>query len=224
MPLATGASAQALNALANVAPSTNLIGWASLHNAYSTTGANELPTTGFTPNYARVAVSWQTPTSTNQVALVSSPLPSPHNVPPGSTVAFIGLWSLQTGGTFAGMGANGGFTQYAFTSTAHTGTPADTLIAPGNPYTAGQQVITLAGQTAAANQYPSGLTVGQVYFVINPGSGATAGQFQLSTSAGGSAVNLGSAAGAGIVQAIALETFTGVNGTFQLNSDTLTVI
>lgn len=74
-------------------------GWASLHSADpGATGTSELA--GGSPAYARKAVSWAAPsggsgdTSANMT----------FDVPAGSTVAYWGLWSAASGGTFYGSG------------------------------------------------------------------------------------------------------------------------
>lgn len=212
MPLTTTADNPALAAITGVNPSTNLAAYASLHSAYSATGANEL--TG--GSYARQALTWGT-ASGGQISLTGTYTFGP--LAASVTVAFVGLWSLASGGTstnFAGMGANGGATMYAFTSTTHTGSPADTLTAPGSSYTNGTAVVVWSGVGATT---PSGLTVGTIYYVI----GASGVTFQLSATSGGSAVNLGTSAGSGLIQAITIETFGGSGGSFTLTGDTLSI-
>lgn len=203
MPFTGTAEAQMLDALAGGAP-TSIIGFASLHTAYSATGANEL--SGGSPAYARKAITWSA-ASGGSKASSSSPV---FDVPPGTTVAFVGLWSASTSGTFAGMGANGGATQYAFTAAAST----DVLTTPGSTYTNGQTVVVFP---AAGATLPAPLTAGSIYYVVNA-SGAT---LKLSTVSGGTAIDL-TADGAGIIQGVTLESY-GAQGTFTLSSDTLTI-
>lgn len=207
MPYSATAINQELDALANVAPSTNLIGYAALHSAYSATGANEL--TGGSPAYARVAVSWSASAGGSKSL---SATPSPFNVPASSTIAFVGLWSALTAGTFAGMGANGAATPYAFTAT--NASPA-VFTAPGNSYGAGQAVVLFPG---AGGTIPTGFTLGTIYYVSSPSGGT----FQLSASSGGASI-VSTSAGSGLVQAVTLEVY-GSQGTFQLSSDALSVI
>lgn len=70
----------------------------SLHSADpSTTGANEL--TGGSPAYARKAVSGGSAASGGSV-LISANLT--FDVPAGSTVAYCGMWSASTAGTYYG--------------------------------------------------------------------------------------------------------------------------
>jgi hypothetical protein len=216
VPLVTVAESAALDALNNVAPSVNYIGWASLHSTYSATGANEL--TGGSPAYARVGASGGGPLSWSSASAGSKALaatPAVFNVPGGSPVpqqvAFVGLWSLQSGGVFGGMGANGGFPAYGFTAA----TSGNTFTAPGSSYSNGQQVVLWAGQGATT---PGGFTVGTISYVIS----ASGAQFSLSATLAGGAVTV-SAAGSGLVQAIAVEQYA-AQGNFTLSQETLSVL
>lgn len=218
MPFTTTADAQALDALNSTFGSfTPVIAWASLHYAYSSTGANEL--SGGSPAYGRVSLTWAA-ASTGAGTKALSTTPGAFNVPGFNTVvagqntpvAFIGLWSAQTNGTFAGMGPNGGFSPYAFTATSAS--PC-VFTAPGTSYTAGQSVVLLPA--AGSGAIPTGFTAGTIYYVSAP-SGAT---FSLAATNGGTAIN-SSSTGSGLVQAIAVESYA-VQGTFQLNSETLQI-
>jgi hypothetical protein len=70
--------------------------YASVHSAYSTSGASELSG----GSYARVAVTWGSPAS-GTVSLSGTPYTI--NTPASSTAAYVGYWSALTGGTFQGM-------------------------------------------------------------------------------------------------------------------------
>lgn len=207
MPFSTTALNQMLDALNGGTPTT-IIRWVSLHTAYSTTGTNEL--TGGSPAYARQDINthWSAASSGSKATDGTA---FTFNVPTLTTVAFVGLWSASTAGTFAGMGANGGQTQFGFTALAST----DVFTAPGSTYSNGDTVVVFPGAGATL---PTGVTAGTIYFVVSV-SGAT---FSLSATSGGSAINL-TADGAGIVQKIVTETFN-AQGTFTLNTDTLTVV
>lgn len=79
---------------AGVDAMTDLMGWASLHDdTPGTTGANEL--TG--GSYARKQVTWGS--ASGGVASLVGTLPT-FDVPGGSTVAYVGLFSAEEGGTF----------------------------------------------------------------------------------------------------------------------------
>ena len=71
--------------------------YASLHSADpGENGANEL--TGGSPAYARKAITWS---AADEGAMDDSNIPA-FNVPAGSTVLYVGLWSHLTVGTFYG--------------------------------------------------------------------------------------------------------------------------
>ena len=76
-------------------------GFASAHSGDpgATGTANEL--SGGSPAYARKAITWATATAAAPSVKALSGFPT-FDVPPGSTVAFIGLWTLATGGTYGG--------------------------------------------------------------------------------------------------------------------------
>ena len=206
MPFTSTAEAQMLDALSNqsgVAP-TNIVAFASLHSAYSATGLNEL--TGGSPAYARKAITWS-PAGGSSKSSSNSPV---FDVPASSTVAFVGLWSAATSGTFAGMGPNGGSSQFAFTAS----TTGNTFTVPGSSYTVGQAVVLFPGAGATL---PTPYTAGTIYYVIT----ASGTAITLSATSGGLVVTV-TAAGAGIVQAVTIESYGG-QGTFTLSTDTLTI-
>jgi hypothetical protein len=205
MPFTGTADNQMLDALANIAPTSNIIGFASLHTAYSATGANEL--TGGSPAYARKAITWSAAAAGSKAAS-SAPV---FDIPAATTVAFVGLWSLVSAGTFAGMGANGGATQFACTAAVS----GNLFTAPGSAYANGNTVVLFPGAGATL---PGGFTAGTIYYVVSA-AGAT---FSLSATSGGAAITV-SAAGAAIVQGITTESY-GAQGTFTLSSDTLTIV
>lgn len=77
-------------------------GFASLHTGDpgATGSANEVA--GGSPAYARKAITWASATSaTPSVKALNGTLPT-WDVPAGTTVAFVGLWTLVAGGTYAG--------------------------------------------------------------------------------------------------------------------------
>jgi hypothetical protein len=71
--------------------------YASLHSDDpSTTGANEI--SGGSPAYARKAITWNTASAGN---LDNNANPV-FDVPAGTTIKYVGLWSAVTSGTFYG--------------------------------------------------------------------------------------------------------------------------
>lgn len=91
MALVNAAKNAMLDELATVAV------FVSLHTADpGTTGTNEV--TGGSPAYARKAITWN---AASAGALDSSNAPV-FDVPAGTTITHVGLWSASSGGTFYG--------------------------------------------------------------------------------------------------------------------------
>lgn len=91
MPLNDTAKNLMLDALAAVAV------YASCHTADpGTNGANEV--TGGSPAYARKSITWNA-AATGALDDSNAPV---FDIPAGTTVAFVGLWSALTNGTFYG--------------------------------------------------------------------------------------------------------------------------
>jgi hypothetical protein len=205
VPFSTTALDQALDALNGGSP-TSVIAYASLHTAYSSTGTSEL--TGGSPAYARQAVTWSSAAAGSKA---SASIAAAFNVPASTTVAFVGLWSAVSSGTFAGMGPAGAGTQYAFTC---TNASPGVLTAPGSGYSNTQTVVVFNGAGATI---PAAFTVGTVYYIVSA-AGAT---FSLAATSGGSPINT-AGTGAGLVQAVTLEAYSG-QGTYSVSSETLQI-
>ena len=180
--------------------------YASLHSAYSSTGAHEL--SGGSPAYARLAVTWGSAAS-NSMSLTGTPYS--FNVPASSTVEFIGFWDSLSGGNFEAMFPAGNATAYAFSAPSAT----STLLAPGSAYAATQPVVVFVTGGATL---PAGLTAGTIYYIVSPSSDS----FQLSATSGGSAITL-TGDGSGIVQAITSEVFSGA-GDYSLSSGSVSLV
>jgi hypothetical protein len=74
--------------------------FASAHTADpGQTGTSEV--TGGSPAYARKAVTWTGATSATPSVAALATLPV-FDIPGSTTLAYVGLWSLVTGGTFYG--------------------------------------------------------------------------------------------------------------------------
>lgn len=79
---------------------TALSGYASLHTGDpGGTGASEV--TGGSPAYARKAVTWAAAGGGS----VTTSASATFDVPGSTTIAYMGLWSASTGGTFYGGAA-----------------------------------------------------------------------------------------------------------------------
>jgi len=169
MPLENAGRHAALGGLASAAT------YISLHGAIpNSSGSNEL----VGGSYARKQVIWDSPASgamANDGALS-------HNVPAGSTVACYGLWSALTTGTYYGYVPLNGSPR-GFGSVDATDVTNDTITSNGHGLANDQRVFVTA---VNAEPLPTGLAAGTLYYVIN----ATTDTFKLSTTSGGSAVNL----------------------------------
>jgi hypothetical protein len=159
------------------------------------TGANEVA--GGT--YARVACAFGASSGGTRSLTAAVNL----SIPAGTTVRWLSLWN---GSTFVGYSPNAGSPK-EFMVTPST----DTFSASAHGYVAGQKV-TIYGDTV-----PSGLTEGNIYFIVNP----TTDTFQLSASSGGSVIDVTTTGGSAcVVSSIAEESYAG-GGTHTINLWTL---
>lgn len=200
MPWNDAAKAVTQNALLRgTDPSTGYVQFASLHTAYDAAGGNEV--SGGSPAYARKAIAFS---AASAGANDSSTNPT-FDVPASTTVAFKGLWSAETGGTFYGMFPLGGAS--ANNPFIFAGESTDDVITcvEDHGFSDTDTVVVFG------DSLPTGLTAGTIYYVRD----STARTFKLATTSGGTAITL-SADGVGIVQAITTETF-GAQGTFEVS-------
>ena len=92
MPYSSYGKNAMLNALGALA------GFVSLHTANpGDTGTSEV--TGGSPPYARKAIAWGSAAAGSMIKTATNPA---FDVPAGTTVAYVGLWSLASGGVFYG--------------------------------------------------------------------------------------------------------------------------
>lgn len=166
--------------------------WISLHSAYSASGANEL--TGGSPAYARQQVTWNSAAS----GALSISGTETFDVAAASTVAFVGIWSANSAGTFAGM-----FPAGSSDPTVFTATNAGDLFTSDAHGLVNTDTVVL-WDSGPGDSIPTGVTEGTVYYVISV-SGDT---FQLSLTSGGSAIVI-SSDGGGYVQKMTSEVFSG---------------
>lgn len=177
----------------------------SLHTAYSTTGANEV--TGGSPAYARKALTWGAAASGSKALAATLPT---WDVPAGTTVAWWGGWDAVTSGNFLFMMPVGASLPTNMSVDAGDVT-ANTIQSEAHGLSADNRVVFWPG---SGSGLPAGLTVGTVYWVI--ATGLTADVFSVSTTQGGSAVDI-TDEGGGLVQKCVPETFSG-QGTYALTS------
>jgi hypothetical protein len=176
---------------------------ASLHTAYSTSGANEV--TGGVPPYARKAVVWNAASGGSKALNAAVTF----DVPAATTVRWVGFWDAITAGTFLGMTPAGAGALRVFTvDDAST----DVLDSPAHGFTAAQTVVVWG---VAGTGLPAGLAEGTVYHVRD----VTTDTFKLAATAGGAAIDL-TAVGKGFVQLMVEESFGG-QGTYALTSASL---
>lgn len=192
MPLNDAGRNATVDGLAAVA------GFASLHSGDpSTTGATEL--TGGSPAYARKAITYAAAASgqkSNSAALT-------FDIPAGTTVTHVGLFSALTAGTFYGWFPAGGFSPMG--ANIDAGTDVFTSYAHG--LANGQQVV-VYDQMAAG--LPTGFTEGTTYFVVN----STTDTFQLSATSGGAPITVTTSAEV-VVQRVLPEVFA-AQGQYQV--------
>ncbi len=178
--------------------------YASLHSDIpDDTGSDEI--SGGSPSYARQPISFQASTDS---ALLKDPSPTVvFDVPGGSTVQFVGLWTAGSGGTFLG---------YAPLSSdaAQVGVasqPSGNIGAPGHGLNLNDRVLIAP---FSGLSLPTGFSPG-VYFAA-PVDGDN---FKLAATNGGSAVTI-STNGVVVFQKIRIDTFSG-QGTVTVDSLTL---
>lgn len=144
---------------------------ASLHTAYSSTGANEV--TGGTPAYAKKAITMAAAGSRAR-ASGTSPV---FDVPAAATVRFIGLWT-NAGTVFRGMFANGG-TEKGF----QVDLTNNRILCESHGLVNDDKVVFYGGTV------PTGLTEGIVYFVVG-NTAADPDYFQVALTSGGAAIDI----------------------------------
>lgn len=176
----------------------------SLHTAYSTTGANEL--TGGSPAYARKALTWGAFGS--GVKALTATFPT-WDIPASTTFGWMGLWDASTAGNFLGMiPVGGGAMLNAMVEVAADITNND-IFSKAHGLVADNRVVFWGA-------LPTGLTVGTIYWVIS--TGLTTDSFRVSTTQGGSAVDITGTQPFGFfAQKCVPETF-GAQGTYTLSS------
>jgi len=189
---------------------TGGIKFLSLHTAYSSTGTNEA--TGGSPAYARKAATWSAAAS-GAKSLTSGVT---FDVAAG-TYMWLGGWDLVTGGTFLGMWPLGGGAKRAFNVSDAADVTANTIDSPSHGLTTGTAIV--VWNDIGAN-LPAGLSEGTIYYVI--ATGLTTDVFEVSTSLGGSAVDI-TGNGDGSFQTIVPEVFA-AQGQYNVSAHTLTAV
>lgn len=181
-------------------------GTALFLGAHTTLGQSGTEVTGGSPAYARKAITWNAGASRAKdiVAAVT------FDIPAGTTVRNIGLWSASTAGTLRAWSPAGATARRSFSVDA-AGFAADDIFSPAHGFTAGQSV---AFWPTIGAVLPTGISEDTEYFVI--AAGLTTDAFRVSTTLGGSTINI-TAIGDGDVQKFTPEVFAG-QGTYQVTS------
>lgn len=143
----------------------------SLHTAFSATGANKV--TGGSPAYADKAI---TMAAASGRARAASTQPV-FDIPAGTTVAFIGLWT-NAGSVFRGMVPNGG-SEKGF----QVDLTNNNIVCEAHGLVDNDRVTFIGGTP------PTGLTEGTVYFVVTNAAGDP-DTFKVSATQGGAAIDI----------------------------------
>lgn len=151
------------------------IGFVSVHDAIPDDNGSDELSGG---SYARVAVSWNAASS----GIADNDAELTHEIPAGATAIAYGFWSLVSGGTYSGHGLVGSSLS-GFGAVDSGGVTANTVQSAGHGLSNGDRV---AVYNVLAESLPAGLSEQTLYWVV----GVTTDTFQLSTSEGGSAVDI----------------------------------
>jgi hypothetical protein len=174
---------------------------------HTTLGQSGTEVTGGSPAYARKAITWQAAGAVVQGAKDITAAVT-FDVPAGTTVRNVGLWSLSTAGVLRAWMPAGSTARRAFSVDAADVT-ADTITSAGHGLVNGNSVVVWPTIGAIL---PTPLAEDTEYFVV----GAATDTFQLSATLGGAAINL-TAIGDGDVQKFTPEVFA-AQGTYQVSA------
>src|SRR6185436_2482651 len=179
MPFNDAAKNAALDALDESASQITHVGIHTLVDPGTGTNAAAGEATGGSPAYARQAVTWGAAASgqkTNSGTLT-------FDVPAGTYGFFTYYNHLTTNvGNYRGYAPFGGSVR-GFASVDAAGVTSDTITSGAHGLSNDNRVMVF---NVFAESLPTGLTEGTIYYVV----GAATDTFQVSTTSGGSAVNL----------------------------------
>lgn len=174
-----------------------------LHTALGASGAE---VTGGSPVYARKAITWNAAASgSKDIAAAQT-----FDVPAGTTIVAVQLWSALTVGTSRAWMPAGSSARRAF-SVDSAGVTNNDIFSPAHGLTTDNRVV--FWPTIGAG-LPTGLAEDTGYWVIS--TGLTTDSFRVSTTQGGGAVDI-TAIGDGDVQKYTPEVFA-AQGTYQVTS------
>jgi hypothetical protein len=182
------------------------VAYLGLHTAYpGESGTNEC--SGGSPAYARKSVTFAAASGGSR-ATSTAPV---FDVASGTTVRWIGYWTAVTAGSMRACAPNGGSPKEFQVDVTN-----NRILCEGHGYSADQKIVFYGGTP------PTGLTAGTVYFVRTPTS-ADPDHFEVSTTAGGAAIDLTGQPGADCVVSIIVEETYGAQGTFTATSGQTTL-
>lgn len=179
MPFNDAAKNVMLDALDESATQITHVGVHTLTDPGTNTNANSGEATGGSPAYGRQPVTWGA-AAAGQKSNTGS---LTFDVPAG-TYGFLTFWNASTGNTnnYRGYAPING-TIKGFGEVDSTDVTNDTITSSGHGLSNGDRVMVF---NVFSESLPTGLTEGTVYFVV----GAATDTFQVSTTSGGSAVNI----------------------------------
>jgi hypothetical protein len=173
---------------------------------HTTLGNGGTEVTGGSPAYARKAITWNAAASgSKDIAAAQT-----FDVPAGTTIMAVQLWSASTAGTSRAWLPAGSSARRSFSVIAGD-LAGNTIQSPGHGLTTNDRVVFWPTIGAVL---PTGLAEDTGYFVIS--TGLTTDVFEVSTTLGGAAVDI-TAIGDGDVQKFIPEVFA-AQGTYQVTS------
>lgn len=175
----------------------------ALHTALGIGGAE---VAGGSPPYARKAITWNAAASGSRAIAAAQTF----DVPAGTTIVAVGLWSLSSAGTQRAWTPAGSSARIAINVDA-AGVTNNDIFSEAHGLVADNRVV--FWPTIGAG-LPTGLSEDTGYWVIS--TGLTADTFRVSTSQGGAAVDI-TDEGDGDAQKFTPETFA-AQGTYQVSA------
>jgi hypothetical protein len=175
----------------------------SLHTGVpNDSGSNEV--TGGSPAYARKSLTLAAAGSGSR-SITNNPV---FDIPASTTLFYFGMWDAVTAGNFLGFAPiNGG----SIKGTAAVDASTDLFTSYAHGLTTDDRILF---QTVTGLAIPTGISTTTVYFVL--ASGLTTDAFKVSTTSGGSALNV-TVSGEAVWQKTIPQTYS-VQGTYTLNS------
>lgn len=172
-------------------------------------GANEVGTAG-SNGYARQAIALDAASSKATANTDQEQITMPNNLSPNTLVGWLGIWDAATGGNF-------------LWKIPLTGTNLEATVGTDDVFNTGENHGLSAGDSVTFDEIgsalPAGISANTTYYVI--ASGLTSTAFKVSTSSGGSTIDV-TAAGGVIVRKVTQQPFNASN-ILQLAAGALTL-